>query len=46
MSQVICAWCSKFIRRLDDPRTGTSHGICQSCLKQYFLKITLQEKKT
>ncbi len=36
MSSVICAWCKTLIRRLDDPTTGTSHGICSACLEKYF----------
>ena len=36
MSQVVCAWCKTFIRKLDDPQVGISHGICSACLEKHF----------
>ncbi len=36
MLRVICAWCGKFLRNLDDCREGVSHGICLECRDKYF----------
>ena len=44
MSKVVCAWCGKFIRRLDDRRTGTSHGICTECWQKHFPEFSPQAR--
>lgn len=42
MSEVVCAWCHKVIRRLADRRIGISHGICPECKTKYFPDINSQ----
>jgi hypothetical protein len=45
MIKVICAWCGKHLRNVEDKQEGTSHGICPACFAVQMAEVKIKQKQ-